>query len=521
MSLLDWYREPFSTQATCTDSEPFRLPLDQQAPWSSDPISTISQPVPENGKQAAGASSQFPPERPLLGPKPSRLLASPESSELLASPDASESRGSVNPLEISSAPHLPQYNHNEMPAVSQLYEVLNRDDCTHEAAFEAYSSLPCPGVSHLSEDGIRLLFRQLTTLERKDKNSMLRYLSVVDDMKSRNIDMIEAEWNSAIAFCGQCFAHIRAEDIESAIRTWKKMEEEAAVKSGNVTFNILFDMAAKAGKFVLAEMILKEMEARKLTFNRYARVSHIYYHGLRADGNAVRRAYRELVEAGEIVDTIVMNCVIASLVRAGEPSAAERVYERMKRIVAKQTGQRVLSLGWRDERDLGRALDRAARKFRHDPVKLQQIRDEQVLAPNLQTYTIFVEHHVSQTGELRRIVALLTEMQYLGVPMNGRIFLKIFKGFAFHGGMRYTAWTKARLESVWDALLTASDEEPDFKIMKWTVIWSVRAFERCAGRERTLEVWEELMRRWKPLNWGETEAVMCILRDVLKVDDHK
>ena len=519
--MLDWYREPFSTQATYIDSEPFRPPLDHSAPWSSDRTTEISRPVWEHGKQAAETLSQSPMEMPLDTSEPPRLLASPGSSKSLASPETAGKAGSEA---LPGVPHIPQHLQNgqiELPAVSNLYKILDKNDCTHEAAFEAYSSLPCPGVSHLSEPGIRLLFRRLSTLERKDKNSMLRYLSVIDDMKSTNLAMSEAEWNSAIAFCGQCFARIKAEDIESAIRTWKEMEEEATVKSGTVTFNILFDMAAKAGKFVLAEMILKEMESRNLTFNRYTRVGLIYYHGLRADGNAVRRAYRDLVDAGEIVDTVVMNCVIASLIRAGEPSAAERIYERMKRIVAKQTGQRALSLSWRDERDLGRALDRAARKFRHDPTKLQQLRNEQLLAPNLQTYAIFVEHHVSQTGELRRIVALLSEMQHLGVPMNGRIFLKIFKGFAFHGGLRYTSWTKTRLESVWDALLAAINEEPEFKIMKWTVIWAVRAFERCAGRERTLEVWGELRARWKPGDEGETQRVLEILRDVLGGGEHK
>lgn len=406
-----------------------------------------------------------------------------------------------------------------LPAVAKLAKILERDDCTHEEAFEAYSALPFPGVSYLSAGTRQLLFRRLSVIEKKNKLSMLRYLSVIDDMKSIDLPMTSDIWNSAIAFCGQCFARITAEDVENALRTWKEMEEEADVRGGVVTFNILFDIAAKAGKFVLAEMILKEMESRNLSINRYALVSFIYYHGLKGDGDGVRRAYREFVEAGQIVDTVVLNCVIASLIRAGELPAAEQVYERMKRMLLKYTGQYVPSLNWKEVRDVGRLLNRAARQFRDQPAKIQQLRSEQSLAPNLQTYAIFVEHHASQTGELRRIASLLAEMQHLGVPMHGRIFLKLFKGFAYHGGKRYTSWTKTRLESVWSSLVDVLDQGlDDVRVMKWMVIWTVRAFERCAGRDRTLQIWAELRRRWRPGS-GEAESVIDILSDILKVNN--
>ena len=513
MSMLDFYREPFSTQAVFPEPQTPQLPPILHAPRAGasktrwDEIDVIE--------------TTCPPRHSLpLGPDKDRDqynqgMREEESTSPLEEHPLIENTG--QPLE-APPPTDSDGRSSHHPALTNFVKVLRRDDCTHEEAFEAYSKLPSPGVSHLSDNRIRLLFRRLSAMEKKDKDSQLRYLSVVDDMKACNLPLRQEEWNSAIAFCGQCFARIKAAEVESALRTWKEMEQEACVTSGNVTFNILFDMAAKAGKFVLAEMILTEMEARKLTINRYARVGFIYYHGLRGDGDGVRNAYREFVEAGEIVDTVVMNCVIASLIRAGEPSAAEQVYERMKRMLAKHTGQRIPSLNWKERRDLGRVLERVARQFKNQPSKLQQVRDEQFLAPDLHTYAIFVEHHATKTGELRRIASLLTEMQHLGIPMHGRIFLKLFKGFAYNGGMRYTSWTKTRLESVWNSLLEILDQETEVevRIMKWMVIWSVRAFERCAGRERTLEIWEELRRRWKP-GKGEVEEVMGVLRDILKV----
>jgi len=408
---------------------------------------------------------------------------------------------------------IPSHDH---PKLDQLVRTLENSACTHEEAFTAYLELPSPGVSYLSSEICRLLFRRLSVIEKKNRHARMRYLRIMEDMHSCDLPLEEAEWNSAIAFCGQCFASDR--EVDTAVQIWSEMEQDAGIKGGMVTFNILFDMFAKAGKFVYAERVLQEMEARKLSINRYARIGFIYYHGLKSDGDGVRKAYREFVEAGEIVDTVVMNCVVASLIRAGEPAAAEQVYERMKLMLAKHTGKKFSSLSWRQTRDLGRTLDRAVRLLKDQPAKLQQLQDEQFLAPNLHTYAIFVEHYASEMGELRRVAALLNEMQDLGVPMHGRIFLKVFKGFAKHGGIRYTSWTAGRLERVWKSLLEVLDQDTDVKVMKWMVIWSVRAFERCAGRERTLEIWAELRKRWKPSGDDEA-AVFTVLRDTLKVED--
>ena len=475
--MLDFYREPFSTQALLPGSEPQPTP-----PMIRCSTMTERRDSPKSQLQDSS-----------LGP-----IESPP-------PDPPDPPDLGNP-------------HHGHPAVKNLLKIIENDNCMHDEAFEAYSALPFPGVSHLSQWDRDVLLRRLSAIRVKTRDAMVRYLSVVDDMKACDFPLTESQWNSAIAFCGQCFSRLSAADVEVALRTWKEMEQEAGVRSGPITFNILFDMAAKAGKFVLAEMILKEMETRNLPMNRYFRTGFIYYHGLRGDGDGVRRAYREFVDEGEIVDTVVMNCVIASLIRAGEPSAANLVYERMKRIAAKYTGQSVPSLTWKETRDLGRMFDSAVRQFKHQPVKLQQLRDEQCLVPDLQTYAIFVDYHAKQTGELRQIATLLNEMKFLGIPMSGRIFLKIFTGFAHHGGIRYTSWTESRLESVWRSFLYVLDQDNDVEITKWMVTWAVRAFERCAGRERTLQIWEELVKRWNP-SGQELDIVIDALRKILTVND--
>lgn len=449
-----------------------------------------------------------------IEPLPSqRTWDFPERSIIYSSSPTSENKKTRH--ETIVPPLKENHTIGDQLATERLVELLDHDDSTHQEIMTAYSTLPFPGVLHLSDEKRRLLLRRISIVERKNQENMFRYLSVVDDMKAAELPLRESEWNSAISFIGRCFAVVRAPEVEAALKTWKEMEQKAQVRSGNVTFNILFDIATKAGKFVLAEMILKEMEARNLRVNRFARVGIIYYHGLKGDGDGVRRSYKTFVDAGEIVDTVVMNCVIASLIRAGEPSAADQVYQRMKRMYALKKGIPPLVQNRRYGRELGRILDNASHILRSSPEKLRQLQNEQFLCPNLQTYSIFIDYHVTKTGELFRVAALLDEMQDLGVPIDGRIFVKILKGFALHGGVRYTSWTKARLESVWKSLLKVLDERTEnVLVAKWMVVWSVRAFEKCYGRERSLQIWEELRTRWKGTE-DEESSVFAILRGIV------
>lgn len=465
--ILDYYREPYTTQAA---SERVNL-------------STIALPLPVVERD------EIAPEKPVNEEAQVR-------EDVSNSTHSGDGSGLDDPIE-------------------DLVRVLGKEDAPQESVFDAYSALPYPGVVHLPAEIRRLLLHRLSVVEVKNQETSMRFLSVVDDMKAADLGIAQSVWNSAISFTGRCFVRVSAVEVENAIRMWKDMEQEAGVRSGSVTFNILFDIATKAGKFVLAEMILQEMSNRKLPLNRYARTGLIYYYGLKGDGQGVRKAYRELVDSGHIVDTVVMDCVIVSLLKAGEQPAAEQVYERMKQMFARKTGATVPTMGWRHNREIGHVLDRAERALKSDPDKRQRLQDEQFLAPDLRTYSILIEHHVSHTGELRRVTRLLDEMQSLGISIHGKIFLKIFKGFAYHGGIRYTSWTRLRLESVWAAFVSTLDSEAeDVHLQKWMVVWIIRAFSKCFGRARALEVWAELKTRWKP-DAETLDVVHHLLRESL------
>lgn len=389
--------------------------------------------------------------------------------------------------------------------LQQLGRLLKDRYHDPEDIFQLYRSLPAPRVPYLSAKMRHQLLRNLGTVEQKDEHSMLRYLSVVDDMKLNAIALSLEEWNTATSFVASYMSKPTFVEVEAALQMFKEMEHVAGVKANSATFNILFDAATKAGKFHLAEMIYQEMKNRGLSYNRFHHVSLIYFYGLRGDGDSVRKAYKSLVDAGEIVDTVVMNCVIASLIRAKEPQAAIQVYERMKHLHTQKLNSKLPPRDFRKRREIDRTLVKMATLARRKPHLLDRYKQKSIVAPDVRTYRILINHLAVHGGQLQMTTKLLEDMAWFDVPIHGSIFLALFQGFANHGGEMYSHWTAKRLESVWAAFIKSHHDEgnADVYIGKWTVIWALKAFTKCVGINRTQQVWGEIGTKWT----GETEEL--------------
>ncbi|KAF2692132.1 hypothetical protein K458DRAFT_381958 [Lentithecium fluviatile CBS 122367] len=403
-------------------------------------------------------------------------------------------------------------------ATKIIEELLQNEESPHEAIHEAYKLLPFPGVVYLSSKTIHAMLHHFSVLERPTAVAMHRFLAILDDMKKAHIHTSRSEWSTAIHLVGRFYGKVSSEEVQSALRVWRDMERRAGVKGDVVTFNILFDVAVKAGKYTLAETFLKEMKARKLKLHRHFRVSLIYYYGVQGDGNAVRKIYHEMVEIGDIIDTVVMNAVIAALIRAGEPSAAEHVFERMKRLHAAK-GVRFSApkgfntLTWRGRRALGIHLTHEAPRLTKlgELDKRKELQETAPIAPNSRTYSLLIRHHARVVGNIDRVNDLLREMGYNGVALEGSIFVVIFHGFNTFGGVRYSSWTPDKLEQTWSEYLKAVEKGLDrtwFSTM--AVVSALKAFKKCMDSERTLRAWDEVRRVWEP-SMAEEEAVLRIL----------
>ncbi|RMZ92299.1 hypothetical protein DV736_g486, partial [Chaetothyriales sp. CBS 134916] len=363
----------------------------------------------------------------------------------------------------------------EISMMQAFVDLLLDDHSSNKALFEAYKQLPSPGVAYLPAGVIRLFLQRMSTPWAKSGSAMLRYLSLIDDMQRANLPISRAEWSSAIYLAGRSFPRVTTHDMKFAFKLWREMEQEAGVQSHHVTFNILFDIAVRAGKFPIAQSMLKEMHDRGLKLNRLGRVTLIFYHGLREDGDAVRKAYRDFVDAGEIVDTLVLTCVMASLFNAGEPTAAEQIYERMKdlqkRFQLRQRPDSSDTLYMRYPKgahsatidrqmasnSLNRVLVKAVNLKRVLPEKHEELQSIMPLTPNSKTFGTMIAHHANVSGDLNRLTVIMNEMVDLfHLPFRPVHFQLLFKGFALHGSMNeHCTWNLQRLDLAWSSCKTA------------------------------------------------------------------
>ncbi|KAJ9138665.1 Pentatricopeptide repeat-containing protein [Pleurostoma richardsiae] len=382
-----------------------------------------------------------------------------------------------------------------------------------ENIYQIYMKLPEPRMRHLH---FRLRHNLLRVFgeTRKTPKSMLRYFALVADVKNCGLRLSQAEWNAAMSFASRYVGKSTETEVESALMLWKEMEREAGVEANSVTFGILFDVASKAGNFTLAEMLYQVMEKRGWEFNRYHHVSLIHFFGLKMDSDGVRAAYRDMVEAGEIIDTVVLNCVISGFLRSGEEDSAERVYQRMKAFHL-----RSVKLPDRDyfkNTVITKVLMMLSKVSRKHPELQGTLQAVSPLVPDLHTYRILVNHFAVKLGDLGRVAQYLDEMSFFNVPLHGSIFLALFKGFSTHGGYSGSDWSEQRLSSVWSAFLQALDKDAaGLYINTWMVVWALRAFHKCGSKEMVLEAYDALSSRWDPQQM-DTEFAADFLYKLLK-----
>ncbi|SCO27347.1 uncharacterized protein FFMR_00226 [Fusarium fujikuroi] len=375
------------------------------------------------------------------------------------------------------------------------YKLRHPYRATLEPIYDLYLQLPEPRMLYLTWPWRNRLLKIMGLPPKRNSESMLRYFALIADVKTAGLTLRRTHWNYALAFATKYTARVTTTEMDTALRLWQEMERSPDAKGNEVTFNILFDAASKTGNFALADMIYNEMESRGYQYNRYHHVSLIHYFGLKMDSNGIRAAYKDMVEASEMIDTVVLNCVISGLLRCGEESAAELTYERMKsgHEMAPNIPDRDYGMG----RVITKVLMMFTRIGKKHPELQQPLQKQMQLSPNLHTYKLFVEHYSVKVGDLAKVAQFLDEMKFLKIPIHATIFLSLFKGFYSHGGFTGSEWSGQRLEGVLKAMYQARDESiRGFTIDRWLVIWALRAAKKCSSNETVIEVYDEMEKRW-------------------------
>lgn len=326
-----------------------------------------------------------------------------------------------------------------------------------DTIYNLYQRLPEPRMPYINGRLRHQLLKALGQPQRRNSKSMLRYFAIIADVRNCSMPLTAGEWNCAISFASRYVGTVTETQAQSAMRLWREMEVDAGIKATEVTFNILFDVASKAGNFTLAEMIYQEMVSRGHYFNRYHHVSLIHFFGLKRETGGLRAAFREMVEAGEMIDTVVLNAIISGLLRSGEEAAAERIYTRMVASLEKWSNIPFPARSYASDRAITQALKMMARVAKKAPQLQAGFQDMVPMHPNLRTFSIMIKYYGIQCGDLSRVAKYIDDMKMFDIPVHGSIFKVLFKAFDRHGGYATSAWSAKRLESIFTALLEAID----------------------------------------------------------------
>lgn len=370
----------------------------------------------------------------------------------------------------------------ERPSVQRFTEVLySKPIPTTQHLFRLYRDIPAPGVTRLSKTSRGHLLRQLANSPNRRWADSRRYLAVVEDMVAAGLRMSPSIWASAIYFAGRGngSGKVKRKDLIRAIGIWQQMEHLGGMPADATVFEILFSVAVKAGQYTVAERLEEEMRSRGLDFGRFGMMTKIFYQGLCKDVYGISRTFEEFVKSGGIVDTVALNCLCASYLRAGETDLAEQIYARM---IAKQRQSRqnkspqryssllddlspaepVLSsefvLYRRNTRQLGHLLKQASPLRKQLPEYHRAIQDSLPMTPDTRTFYIFLRHFSLQTGQLDMCMSVIRDMENtFAIPPRHMIYMLLFEGFGLHG-RRIKSWSAKKLRLIWHSYLQAVHE---------------------------------------------------------------
>ncbi|RDW57081.1 pentatricopeptide repeat protein [Aspergillus mulundensis] len=360
-------------------------------------------------------------------------------------------------------PFPPRFDNSQssvnFSTVRQFEEHIADKSKSNHFLFSLYRELPSPGVKHLSRRSRGLLLRRFANPPDCRWIDSRRYLALVEDMLAANYSMSRSLWSSAIYLAGRSSGNaVTKGGLIRAIGVWNQMEHLAGIRSDSAVFTILFTTAIKAGQYSVAERFVEEMAKRKIQFDRMGKISNIFYRGVIGDADGVCRAFDEYINTGELVDTAVMNCLMTSLLNAGEPGSAMQVYQRLLQTrsetrIARQGLTADLVAYRKFSKKTGRVFQASASLKSKLPQHHSALQEALPTGPDTRTFHILLAHHAHKSGDLNAFESVLMDMEKtFAVPPRGLIFLLLFEGFARHG-RRNRGWTVAKLRMVWRAYL--------------------------------------------------------------------
>lgn len=362
-----------------------------------------------------------------------------------------------------------------------------------ETLFELYRKLPGHRAPFLDRKTFEILVSRLMSVPQRNQVSFLRYLTLIEDMKAAGIPITRSEWNQAVAFVIRSFKYTTPSELHAALELWRQSEKACGLLADITTFNILLYGASEAKSTSLASAIMKEIRERKLRYDRFTYTTLMMYHANLNDGAMVQRAYQELVDAGEVVDTAVLNAFMTALLKVGEERSAATIYAYMRNMAAKPDQLPPGELTWKQNRLIaGKLKDRGLVQW--GKLYVNDLRVQ--LGPDIRTFHLWI-HIYCRSGDWEHVQYHLHDMEAFGCPAARDVYLSLLKGFTWHGKPSgEAAWSPERLRLVLEKVL----DRASGVVGRWDrvmAVWVVRAVEKVFRSEELLtRVWEEITAQW-------------------------
>ncbi|KAJ6108103.1 hypothetical protein N7523_009426 [Penicillium sp. IBT 18751x] len=362
----------------------------------------------------------------------------------------------------------------ESRSVARLVETMKFEkEVPMLELFNLYREIPSPGVAKLPKHWRGHLLRRFSNPPNRRWGDARRYLALVDDMNKADLPMSLSLWTSAVYFAarGNGSGLVLRRDLVRAIGLWQRMEHVAGVEADGVVFSILIDCAIKSGQYTVAAGLEAHMRERGLEFDRYGAVAKIFSYGLQKNVDGITATFEEFVKSGQIVDTVALNCVCVSYLRAGDFNTAEQIYARMLEAQRAAKGSEPsapdsdaqkdpalssqFSIYRGSTRKMGRLLKKSHALKHKLPAYHRALQDSVPMTPDTRTFYIFLRYFSRHSGQLDMFMTVLRDMEstYI-VPPRHIIYMLLFEGFGIHGKHK-KSWSAERLRLIWSAYLRA------------------------------------------------------------------
>ncbi|KAK9364211.1 hypothetical protein V1504DRAFT_443926 [Lipomyces starkeyi] len=343
--------------------------------------------------------------------------------------------------------------------------------------FARYMQMPEPRPLHIRAPHLEFLLSNYAAAVKNDEIYLEHYSMILNDLKAAGLPVSYKEHLVELSLvCHYAQRHKRASVVTRTFNKFREMEMQGVIACEASAFNVLMTAVTVANDFGAMAAIVEEMRLRKIAPDRFTYVNLMTYYSKLGNKMALQVLYQKFIESEQITDIVVLEAMIAALVRCRDVAGAESL-TRFIEMRATEEGWITPQLSKRQLRFSAGNLKRMARNRRR--LRLQfgddQIPDPEdtvAIAPRDTTYHPLLSYYAS-IGDYESLVETINRMDEFRLTRR-RAYILFLKGFYIHGGYPGSEWTLARLENLLDTLM--QDKEHDNLLVRQMTVWALRAY---------------------------------------------